>query len=312
VQVVGLSDQDASAATACAAEADCPAYSDHRRLLVETRPDAVFLALPPAPAAELVRLAVQRGVHVWRETPLGRTLGEAVELYRAAESAGVHLAVGTQRRFMNSYRQGKARVARLGKLAMVQAHYCYDAGQVSSWHGDRASGGGTLLGAGYQMLDLLIWMLGLPESVYTLCNRCPGRQAGPIYDTEDSACCLLRYHGKAPASLSVSRQFNPCSEGISVYGQEGSLEMQADRCVLRDRGGAVVESFVDEAVPSSVFDAQVRAFAQAVRGGAGRCECSARENLLTCSAIEAAYLSDRTGQPESPAEMLAHFELRAD
>lgn len=312
VQVVGVCDQDSSAAQAAADDANCPAYTDSRRLLVETRPDAVFVALPPLPAAELTRLACQRHVHVWRETPLGRNLEEAVGLFRAMEEAELCLAVGTQRRFMAGYRKARQWVDRLGKVSLLQAHYYFNAGPVRGWRGDHAAGGGTLMGLGYQMFDLVIWMLGLPESVYCQTHTGPrDASAGePVYDTEDSAACLLAYPDKSLAAITLSRRHHPASEGLTLFGQAGSLLAEPSRCILRDRNGALVDQFEQEYQPAAVFERQVQAYIQAVRAGGGMYECSGRENLLNAAAIEAAYLSDRTNQPESPAALLASFDLR--
>ena len=52
VQLAGVSDRDRAVADAGAAEAGCPAYHDHRRLLVEVRPELAG-QLPEAVRGEL-------------------------------------------------------------------------------------------------------------------------------------------------------------------------------------------------------------------------------------------------------------------
>ena len=47
----------------------------------------------------------------------------------------------------------------------------------------------------------------------------------------------------------------------------------------------------------------------AIDGEARTYPCSGWENLLTMSVMEAIYLSDRTGQPESPARLLETHNL---
>lgn len=337
VELVGVADVDASA-TSQAAGTHCPSYTDNRRLLAETRPHGVFLAVPPVPAGEVARLAGQRGIHVWREIPAALDLPEAVALGRAMESAGLKFAVGTQRRFMLGYRRARHLVSELGQVHLLEAHYLFNWGPILGWRGDKASGGGVLMSLGYHMFDLVLWLLGLPETVYSIAGtgdlrtgkaapRARDRRGGPpsrngrqtsgpeatgdqpLYDTEDTAVAVFRYADKASATITVSRCFNPVSEGLILYGEAGSLIAGPDRCVLRDRDGSPIDTFQQDDPPAAVFIRQVEAFVRAAGESAARYECSGRENLLTMAAIDAAYLSDQTAQPESPATLLAGYDL---
>jgi hypothetical protein len=61
-----------------------------------------------------------------------------------------------------------------------------------------------------------------------------------------------------------------------------------------------------------VFIRQAEAFASAVANNTATYECSAYENLLNMAVVEAIYLSDRTGQPESPLRLLRTQDLTVD
>ena len=312
VELVGLSDRDGQVAASAAAQAGCPAYSDHRRVVVETNPEAVFLAVPPAPAAELVRLAAQRGMHVWRQVPCGRNLHEAIDLCQSMDRAGRKFAIGTQRRFMNAYRQARAWLARLGDVYLVRAEYQFNLGPELGWRGDRSAGGGALLELGYHIFDLLVWMWGLPESVYALTGtgqRARGGEDLPVYDSDDTAVAVLRFGDELAAVVTVSRCFGPLAEVMTVHGQGGLLEVGPEECILRDRDGNVVEHLVVEETPAELFGRMIEAFAAAARGDAARYDCSGWESLRTQAVVEAAYLSDQTGQPEDPADLLAGYDV---
>jgi len=311
IELTGLSDRDGRVAETASAEAGCPGYSDHRRVLVEASPEAVFLAVPPAPAAELAALAARRGLHLWRQVPLSRSLAEAVQLCRRMDQAKRKFAVGTVRRFSTSYRLAKQWIGRLGKPHFARAHYQYDLGPDLGWHGDKAAGGGALIELGYHMLDLMIWLLGMPDSVYSIVGSGQRVRAGedqPLYDSDDTAVCVMRYPGKLTAAVTVSRCFGPLSEGLTVYGQAGTLSAGPDQCVLRDRDDAIVEQFAEaEETPAEVFGRMIDAFAVAAVNDAPRYDCSGWENVLTMAAVEAAYLSDRTAQAEDPADLLSGY-----
>ena len=319
VEVVGVSDRDPAAAEQAGRSAGVPSYSDNRSLLAETRPQAVYLATPPMPAVELIAACAERGIHVWKELPLARNLADGVAVVGRMERAGLKLAVGTQRRFATGYRRTWELRERLDEVFLARAHYLFNWGPRLDWRGDRASaGGGALLELGYHPIDLLIWMLGLPEEVY----GCNARNAGtapdaggepePIYDTDDTAAAILRYEKGCMASVVTTRRSGPVSEELSLHGRSGSLTANSETCLLRDPDGAVIDQARDEADPQEVFRRQAEAFARAVQGGGPRYECSGRENLLTLAVIEAIYLSDQTSQPERPLRFLQQHGLTVE
>ncbi len=66
------------------------------------------------------------------------------------------------------------------------------------------------------------------------------------------------------------------------------------------------------ASPLDLFRLQSEGFARAVLEDQRIYECSARENLLNQAVIEAIYLSDKTGQGESPARLLKTHRLTSE
>ncbi len=310
LELVGVSDRDAAVAGAAAAQAGVEAFADNRRALVEPQPDVAFLAVPPPAAAEIIRLAASRSVHVWTQAPLARNLADAVEICRATRRAEVMLAVGAHRRFARGYRKAMEHVGRLGEVYLVEGSYLFNWGGPLGWRGDASAGGGAMRQLGYHVVDLIGGLLGVPETVY--CITATGQRAAhghAVYDTDDTASALLRYTGAASATVTVSRCFSPVREGLAVYGRGGSILAGPDRCVLRDRDGAVLESFESDELPAAAAARQVEAFARAVADRAAHYECSGWENLPTAATVEAAYLSARTGQSESPAAMLAGYGI---
>lgn len=310
VDLAGLADKDPAIANSAAAEANCRPFNDNRRLFAETQPAAVFLTVPPAAAGEIIALAAGRKLHIWREVPLGRNLHEAIALCQLAGEAGVKFAVGLQRRFMGGYRHAFELLPRLGKVFMVQAHYLYNWGPTLSWHGDKASGGGAMIELGCHMFDLVTWMLGLPVAVYASAANgqrapvSPGQPGQGIYDSDDTATAILHYPGKVMAIVIVSRCFNPVSEGLTIYGEAGSISAGPNRCTFCDRDGTVVEGFQLDEPLSAVFGRMIDTFVEAALSKSAVYPCSGWESLLTMATIEAAYLSDQVGQQESPREML--------
>lgn len=319
VQLVGLADRDSGVAARAGNAARVPVFTDNRSLLAQTGPKIVYLAVPPVPAAEIVLACAERGIHVWKELPLARTLAEGVALVTRMERAKLKLAVGTQRRFAGGYRKAFELMPRLEEIFLARSHYLFNWGASLEWRGDQAAaGGGALMELGYHPIDLLVWLLGLPEEVYGFSaissrkdRRGPQGKLQPIYDTDDTAAAVLRYGGGLMATVVTTRCSGPVSEQLCLHGRCGSLAASAETCLLRGPEGNVLENFADRNSPLDVFRLQAEAFAQAVMSDSNYYACSARENLLNLAVIESIYLSNRTSQPEHPLRLLKTHGLTA-
>jgi len=318
-EVVGVADRDPLVAEQTGRRLGLPFYSDNRSLLAERRPRAVYLAVPPMDRPELLAACMQRGIHIWTEAPLARSLDEGLAMVRLADEAGVKLAVGTQRRFAAGYRKAWQLRGHVGEVFLARAHYLFNWGPELAWRGDKSSaGGGALLELGYHPIDLLVWMLGLPEVVYGFqaCGHRPDKTgpAGeplPLYNTDDTAAALLRYSGGCMASVVTTRQSGPVSEELALHGQDGSLVANPEGCLLRNPDGDVLNGTDagEDMSGLSVYRRQAESFVRAVSNDAKTYECSGWENLLNLAVIEAIYLSDRTGQGEGPLRLLQAREL---
>jgi predicted dehydrogenase len=317
VDVVGVGDKDARVGKAFGERFSLPHYTDNRQLLVKERPAVAFLSVPPMVRPELVWACAERGVHVWMESPLGRSVEEALAMVRRMEKAGLKLSVGTQWRFAPGYRCAKEYVSELGEVFLARAHYLFNWGPRLSWRGDRESaGGGAMIDLGYHPVDLLQWVMGVPEEVYGAvafghrATELPDGEVLPVYDTDDTAAVVLRYVSGSMATVVTTRASGPISEEVTLHGRKGSLRATSENCTVRDADGNVIDHLAGEPAPREAFARQARAFVEAVRTGAEFYEASARENLLNLATIEAVYLSARTGEPERPLKMLENAGLR--
>ncbi len=312
VKLVGVADKDSALAAAAAAAAGVPHFTDDRMLLAQTKPAVVFLCAPPMVCGDLIAACAERGIHVWKEMPLARNLDEGVTAVRRMEAAGLKLGVGTQRRFMPGYRRAWQSRAKAGAVFLARSHYLFNWGPKLAWRSDKNSaGGGALLELGYHCIDLLIWMLGLPEEVYGASargNRPEAKDSDgrplPAYDTDDTAAAILRYRPIGMAVVTACRVTGPVSEGLALHGRAGSIIASGESCILRDPDGTTLDSSAADVPTRDVHAQQIEAFVRAVAANSPKYECSGRENLLNLATIDAIYLSDRTGQPENPLRLL--------
>lgn len=321
-RLVGVADRESRLAEQAGTVYGVPSFNDHRQLITQARPAVLLVATPPAVSAEVIRLAIKHGIHVVKPAPLARTLDEAVDLVTTAENAGLHLAVLAPRRFEASYRELASRRGALGPLFLGRAQYVLNWGRQFGWRGDQAgAGGGVLLEAGYQMIDLLVAAMGVPEEVYAV----TGRRGRPhmiaddehvenmgIYDTDDSAVVAMRYADGAAGSVVASWVTSPAAEQLILHGQRGSGLADPSHCVVRDADGQVVHRVEGQTRLTDALAEQFHCLAALLRGTAKTIDGAAREHLLTMAVVEAAYLSDRTGSPENPQALLRARNLTVE
>ncbi len=96
-RLAGVYDIKADVAASVAKEFGMQACASLDDLLARVR--AVSVAVPSASHASVAAAAVSRGIHVFVEKPMTKTVAEAEELVRAAAAAGVKIQVGHIERF---------------------------------------------------------------------------------------------------------------------------------------------------------------------------------------------------------------------
>jgi len=128
--------------------------------------DGIVIATPSALHAEQAITALERGVAVFCQKPLGRSAAEVRAVIDAARKVDRLLGVDLSYRGTAAMRAIYERV-RAGDLGHVHAvdlsfHNAY--GPDKPWFHDPAlSGGGCMIDLGIHLIDLALWTLGFPE-----------------------------------------------------------------------------------------------------------------------------------------------------
>src|SRR4051812_17001812 len=151
-QLIAVCDVDPGAREALARAWGAAVYADGLELLARERLDALVVATPPAAHREIAVAALERGLAVYLEKPLARTLEDAQAIVEAAERTGAVCAVGYQWRAIGWLDGLRERLAseRVGLLA----GRIHGAARPRSWFVDRAQGGGQVLERASHLIDL--------------------------------------------------------------------------------------------------------------------------------------------------------------
>ncbi|HVI04086.1 MAG TPA: Gfo/Idh/MocA family oxidoreductase, partial [Enhygromyxa sp.] len=206
---VAIADPEPEVREAVASElADAVAVASLDELL-ELELDGIVIATPSAMHAEQAVAALERGLPVFCQKPLGRNAAETARVVAAARMHDVLLGVDLSYRHTRAM-QAIAERVRAGELGRVHAirltfHNAY--GPDKPWFYRKCeSGGGCVIDLGTHLVDLAAWVLGFPaltrvSSRLTRAGEPIGRDAD---ECEDHALAQLEFEGGCVVQLACS------------------------------------------------------------------------------------------------------------
>lgn len=196
--------------------------------------DGVVIATPSAQHAEQSIRALNAGVAVFCQKPLGRTAREVAAVIDAAKAANRLLGVDLSYRETEGMQRIR-RIIRSGELGKVFAadltfHNAY--GPDKPWFYDKTlSGGGCVMDLGVHLTDLALWAFDFPEVVNVSSHlRSRGNSLAPDADqVEDYGVATLTLGTGAVVRLACSWRLQAgCGAMIeaSFFGTGGGASMR--------------------------------------------------------------------------------------
>jgi predicted dehydrogenase len=212
---------EAAAVAEIAALADpaLPGRLDTLDELLEEDLDGVVIATPSALHAEQAIAALERGLAVFCQKPLGRTAAETRAVVEAARAADRLLGVDLSYRHAAAFRAARC-VVRAGELGEILAadlvfHNAY--GPDRPWFYDpELAGGGCVIDLGVHLVDLAVWMLDLePAEVRSRLHGEPVEQFATAELDHVRLACSWNLHAGRDAVIEAS-----------VYGTDGAVSVR--------------------------------------------------------------------------------------
>ncbi|HET7753761.1 MAG TPA: Gfo/Idh/MocA family oxidoreductase [Anaeromyxobacteraceae bacterium] len=195
--------------------------------------DGVVIATPSALHADQSIRALERGLAVFCQKPLGRNAAEVRRVIDAARTADRLLGVDLSYRHVAGVPELR-RLVQGGAIGRVHAvnlvfHNAY--GPDKPWFYDAAqSGGGCVMDLGIHLVDLALWVLGFPGvTAVTSAVSASGAALRGRSECEDHASALLRLDGGVAVQLACSWRLaagQDCVIEASFYGTEGGLSLR--------------------------------------------------------------------------------------
>jgi predicted dehydrogenase len=219
--VCDLYPEKAQALVDARALARAAVYKDIGEALSREDIDAVSVCLPPNVHAKTAIQVLKAGKHVLVEKPMAASLAECDEMITTAEEEGKLLCCVAQNRYKTPNSKVKTLIARsyAGKVlhAAVNSLWWrgsnyYDLWWRGTWDSEC---GGCVISHAVHQVDLLLWMLGRPQSVTALMKNV----AHDNSECEDLGVAILEYPGML-AQLTAS---------LVAHDEEQEMIFQAER-----------------------------------------------------------------------------------
>ncbi len=208
-------------------------YEDYHELTAQKDVHAVVIATPNHLHRPMVLAALAAGKHVLCEKPIAMNTAEAMEMYRAAEAAGVRHMTAFTYRFVPAM----AYMSHLVKQGFIGRPYHFRAQRFQDW-GSRPLGWRqvrSMAGSG-EMGDMLSHridyghlLVGRMKRVFGQVRRFIDERGGRVADVEDWVAAMGDFEGGATGVWESTKLASGRGEGgrsrdyCEVNGSEGSL-----------------------------------------------------------------------------------------
>jgi len=221
-------------------------YSDFDKMLAEEQLDALLVATPSKLHYDMVKKALEKGLHVFCEKPFVLDVTEGEKLVATAKERNLVTQVGYHYRFVGAFQEA-ARIVNSGALGEVHNVRAEAYGPVvlkpkgGTWRSAKSEGGGALYDYACHAVDLVNFIAGMPQGVSGVV-----RKGVFSKDVDDEVYCTLHYNNGATGQLCVNwsdESFRKMSTKISVWGTKGRVVADRQECqiYLRDACDALPE-----------------------------------------------------------------------
>jgi predicted dehydrogenase len=199
--------------------------------LLDAGLDGIVIATPSAMHASQSIRALEKGIAVFCQKPLGRTEQEVREVVRSAERANRLLGVDLSYRYTTAMQQiyAQLRNGSVGEVFAAELVFHNAYGPDKPWFYDpKLAGGGCVMDLGIHLIDLALWVLDFPEVRNVSASLfAQGKPLARAHDrVEDYAIATLELSSGAVAQIACSWKLQAGTDAIieaNFYGTRGGL-----------------------------------------------------------------------------------------
>ncbi len=234
IEAVAIADPSSECAQEAVELAPNAAVLPNLPAMLDRGLDGLVIATPSALHAEQAIAALERGVAVFCQKPLGRNAAEARAVVEAARAADRLLGIDLSYRHTAATQaiEGLIRCGELGDVFAVDLTFHNAYGPDKPWFYDRAqSGGGCVIDLGVHLVDLALWLLDFPRVDAVTSRLFAGGQplSASSSEVEDYAVARLDLATGAAVRLACSWRLQAGRDAVieaSFYGTRGAVAIR--------------------------------------------------------------------------------------
>jgi predicted dehydrogenase len=314
-EIISVSDSNMVTAEQTAQKYNCTAFDDYRQFILQNDIDILIVAEPLYKCAEFVRTAINKKCHILKLIPTAANFEQAAELVNFAEKNNVKYITACPARFAPGFEQLSDYLRTVDRKQYYFINICASLGGdffqpvVSYTQADRKlSGGGVLLNDCFELLSLIIENFSLPQQIYALMTNQSSDKKAKQYLGEDTVTASLIFKdGLIGTFLAAHLSGTAAATPVKICGAENNIAATPNRLAVYDNNSSIITEHKYPLKPEKCITEMFIDMGRALLEPENyKLRSSSRLDLATMALIEAAYLSAKTGTPESPRKF---FEI---
>ena len=205
-------------------------YDSYEDMFESEGLDGVYVCLPTFLHKDACIKALERGLHVLCEKPMGMSVKEAEEMTALAEAKGLVLMPGYKKRYAKNFKRAKELIedGLLGKIIQVQGTFVTPGPYISwdpksDWYLDE-KWHGVIYDIGCHLVDLLLYLV--PFDIINV--KVVSQHGFKGYSTPTNVACSFEMEGGLVGNLTVGWRASTDILSLSVHGTAGSINVSQD------------------------------------------------------------------------------------
>ncbi|OHB58151.1 MAG: hypothetical protein A2Y12_07760 [Planctomycetes bacterium GWF2_42_9] len=313
-EIISIADTNLANANKAAQIYNCTAFDDYRQFILQNQPEVLIVAEPISRCVEFVKMAISKKCHIVKLIPTAMNFELAAEIFDLIKKNNVRYVTAAPTRFAPGYERLADFLRTNDRRDFYFVNICATFGSdffqpiASCEKSQRSSGRGVLLNECFELISLLVENFAMPTQVYALLtNQSPDKKAKQYFG-EDTVTASLVFRERLVGTFLAARQTgNGSVAPVRIYGSKQNIIATPNRLVIYDENNNLIS---ENKYPLSAEKCITEMFIDFGRAllepDKYKMRNGYRLDLATMALIEAAYLSAKTGMPESPGRF---FEI---
>ncbi len=234
----------------------CEVITDYKEILDRDDIHIVSVCLPPSFHKQITCDFLKHNKNVLCEKPMADSLSEAREMIKAKDNSKGLLSIISQNRFNKSLMKikkmlddnilGKVVYTRVNSMWYRGSNY-YDLWWRGTWEKE---GGGCTLNHSVHQIDILLWLLGKPISVYSVIKNYLHNNS----EVEDTSLSIIDFENSI-AQLGVSLNDHDEKQEFFIQCEKASISIPwSVKCMKQQDNGFPEEDLAAEKKFNEIYN----------------------------------------------------------